>query len=187
MADKTPDPAPEGTSGLLAGIARGLAGAQISIPGGSLAGMAKAGWAPINFDAEPDPEEGPTQNTGQIAGRGDSPKKRRGRRGKVTNVGGHRVVNYYEWTKHELDILGTKRTEATRSIAIAAFFLGLVIDGAKDLILNPPTSDTAKGVWGTLLVISIAAMIYYALEGWRRTMSAKTFLQEIKDEHDFEE
>jgi hypothetical protein len=124
---------------------------------------------------------------GQISGGGGAAKRpKRTRRGKVTNVGGHRVVNYYELTKHELDSLGSKRAEAARSTAIAAFFLGLVADGAKDALLNPPSSQLSIGVWVTLLAVAVMATLYYAQEAWQRDKAAKTFLHEVKEEHDFE-
>lgn len=121
-----------------------------------------------------------------VAGGEDKPKSRRGRRGKVTNVGGHRIVNYYELTKHELEMLGSKRGDAAKSYAVATFCLGLVVDGIKDLLLNPPPAGAHTGVWATLLCVAFVGMIYFAIDGWNRTKSARTFLQEVRDDHDFE-
>lgn len=129
-----------------------------------------------------DPDVGPATE----GGTGEKRRATRGRRGRVTNVGGHRVVNYFEFTKYELDMLGTKRREAATSFAVATFAAGVVGDGIKDMILNPPTDATAKGVWVTLMIVAVVAMVYYFFEGLRRSQAATSFLQEIKDDHDFD-
>lgn len=124
-----------------------------------------------------------------IGGEDKKPSARsRKSRSKVITVGGVRSVKYYYWTKHELEMLGTRRSEAARSFAIAAFAAGLVADGVKDLLLNPPAPGTTqKGIWIAFLIFAALAMLYYGWEGFQRTREAKSFLDEVKDEHDFAE
>jgi hypothetical protein len=122
---------------------------------------------------------------GVAQGGGATTAKPRTRRGKVTNVGGHRVVNYYELTKNELDRLGEKRSEAAQSVAIGAFMLGVAVDLIKDFCFDPPEDATMLGIWATLLVVTLLGAIYFLAEGYKRGRKAKSFLKDIQDEHDF--
>ena len=189
MADEPPSENYLGRlgGGFAEGFRSGLKPEQIEMLTRSIR---RAGFGPRPSDLEATVHGTPQQAEDlkpAVAGGGREPKRQpRGRRGKVTNVAGHRVVNYYEFTKHELDSIGTKRREATESFAIAAFALGIALDTVKDFVLSTPASDVAKGVWGTALVVAILASAYYFWLGFRRHSSAKTMLQEIKDDHDFD-
>ena len=149
----------------------------------SLGSMPRGSTLPTGASKEPEPQLKP-----EIAGGDDAkPKpKRGGRRGKVLTVGGVRSVRYYYWTIHELRMLGARRGSAMRSFAIAAFCGGLVTDGVKDAILNPPPNGTAKGVWATLLVVAALIGIYNLATGIMRARKAEKFQEDVINEHDFE-
>lgn len=110
---------------------------------------------------------------------------RRSRRGKVTNVGGHRIVNYFELTEHELDKVQDDRDEGAWFYALAAFFAGLIVDTVRDLALSESISDTNWGLVVATLVISFVLMIFSWKYGAKKRGRAETYLQRIKDEHDF--
>lgn len=100
-------------------------------------------------------------------------------------MGGHRVVNYYELTKHEIDRIGERRAEGARSYAIAAFAFGLAVDTIKDFAFSPPQSAFQQGVWATLLIVSLIVTAYFALDGHSKNGAAKSSLESIQNEHDF--
>ena len=103
----------------------------------------------------------------------------------MTNYRGHRVVHYFEFTERELDQIGEKRSEAVRRFAIAAFLFGSSLDTARDLVFSSPTDHLQIGLWAAVGVLGFLAALYFSFEGWISHKSAKTCLQDIKDEHDF--
>lgn len=113
------------------------------------------------------------------------PPPPRAKRGKVTNVGGHRIVNYFELTEDELDDVGDRDRDATRQFAFAAFALGFALDLAKDFLFDPPEPGTMKGLEIALLVVAALASAFYFVQGYQIRKAGNRRLQRIKDAHDF--
>ncbi|MGB3469919.1 MAG: hypothetical protein WBA51_03745 [Erythrobacter sp.] len=123
---------------------------------------------------------GPTK--GRVAG-----ATVRTRRGKVTSVGGHRVVKYFELTPHELEKVQDDRDEGSVFFALSALFLGIAIDSARDLFMSKNISSSNFEIVATVLLIFGALAILSAAWGYAKRRRATTYLQSIKDDHDFPE
>ncbi len=96
-------------------------------------------------------------------------------------------MKYYELTPHELKKVQDDRDEGALFFGIAALFLGIAVDTLRDLLMSEKISAENKGVVVTAFALCSVVAVSCAIYGVIKRRRAKTYLQDIKDEHDFNE